>query len=136
MHGAGDVSMATNQFRDGVVHATFQDGNGYIEGLDQDQVDAFIQKYAAVAEKADAPPKATARTPPPASAVDAGTSKARARLRKTAKPTPEAPRNDTSSPPADPPLLLGAPPTTLLLQGQSGQGRVERSASSASSFTI
>jgi hypothetical protein len=35
----------TNRFIAGLVHATFRDGKGYVKGLDEKQVDIFIERY-------------------------------------------------------------------------------------------
>ncbi|KAH8061921.1 hypothetical protein JL722_3878 [Aureococcus anophagefferens] len=45
-HGdAPDPVAAPRQFVDGLVHATFQDGAGYVEGLDERRVDELLDEY-------------------------------------------------------------------------------------------
>ena len=45
-HGdAPDPVAAPRQFVDGLVHATFQDGAGYVEGLDERRVDELLDDY-------------------------------------------------------------------------------------------
>ena len=71
MHGAGGAPAV-----DGLVHESFKDANGYTDGLDAAAVDRYVAAYAALADDDDGPP------PEP---VDARTSGARSRLRRTGR---------------------------------------------------
>ena len=86
MHSAGDVPMSTRAFRDGLVHETFKDGAGYVDGLSHARVAAYIDAYAPLAADAD---DDAGRAP---EALDTATSKARSRLKPTKRaPPPQSP---------------------------------------------
>ena len=75
MHGAGGAPAV-----DGLVHESFKDANGYTDGLDAAAVDRYVAAYAALADESD-----DDGPPPAAEPVDARTSGARSRLRRTGR---------------------------------------------------
>ena len=48
MHDAPSPADSPNAFLRGLLHATFQDANGYVEGLDAVAVERFRRRYDAI----------------------------------------------------------------------------------------